>query len=184
MSFLCFWDTYDKKVGIDKCKTKWMLTPPTVREEIMIHLKKFIPNNRNKQYRPNPLTYLNQRKWEDELITELKEEVYIPTPTHELVDVQPTLQDHTGVREHARKQLERFYATGEINDLGNVIYDYLNKRGILRLSEQDKQEVRDTITKDAERRRTRFEEPYKGSIETDVKKELLRLYITANRVEL
>ncbi len=111
-------------------------------------------------------------------------ELYVPTPTHELVDVQPTIQDQTGVLEHARTQIELFYQTGEINDLGNIIYDYLEKQGILTLSEKRKEEISAPLIEEATRHRTRFEEQYTGSLNAEIKREWLRTFLNENKVEL
>jgi len=185
ITFEDFWNTYDKKVG-DKAKiqTKWTLLAMH-HEDIMIHLKKFIPSQRNKQYRPDPSTYLNQRRWENELILESKApEVYIPTSTHQLQEPRMLEPDATGVKEHARIQIEKFYETGEINDLGNIIYDYLEKQGILTLSDARKEEISAPLIEEATRHRTRFEEQYQGSLQAEIKREYLKVYLTENKVEL
>lgn len=181
IAFNDFWNTYDKKVG-DKAKiqTKWTLLAMH-HQDIMIHLKKFIPSQRNKQYRPDPSTYLNQRRWENEIISEDKPpEVYIPTPTHKLVDPIRLTQDTTGVATHAKTQIEHFYKTGEISDLGNVIYRYLLSKGIIDFTEQRKEEIAEPIRYEATRRRKRTEDAYVGNVESEIEKELLRVYLTEN----
>ena len=107
-------------------------------------------------------------------------EVYIPTPTHKLVDPIKLTQDTTGVATHAKKQIEKFYKTGEINDYGNVIYRYLLSQGIIDFTEQRKEEIAEPIRYEATRRRKRTEDAYVGNVESEIEKELLRVYLTEN----
>jgi len=68
-SFLDFWDRYDKKQDRPKCKKKWDKINQEAREKIMLHLEDYILSTPDKQYRKNPLTYLNSESWENEIIT-------------------------------------------------------------------------------------------------------------------
>ena len=63
-----FWNQYNKKVG-DKKKilAKWKRLPQKDRDEIFRTLPLFISSIRDKQYQPHPETYLNNRRWEDEI---------------------------------------------------------------------------------------------------------------------
>jgi hypothetical protein len=67
-SFLDFWDKYDKKQDKPKCEKKWEKIKQVAREKIMLHLEVYIPSTPDKQYRKNPLTYLNSESWENEII--------------------------------------------------------------------------------------------------------------------
>ncbi len=66
--FDIFWSLYNKKVG-DKsaCEKKWNNLKDTDRQQIIDTLPSFINTIEDKQYQPHPSTYLNQRRWEDEL---------------------------------------------------------------------------------------------------------------------
>ena len=184
-SFNSFWDFYDKKVGIDKCKPKWMLLSGETREKIMVHLKKFIPANRNKQFRPDPTTYINQRKWEDESV--VNEEVIV----HVYKDNSPKRIKDFKAREFDRKEwqmmvkekIQRFNTTGDytINDYGNVIYEHFIKRGILSLPDAIKEQIRGDLAFEATRKRTRFEDQYNGSLESDIKRAELKEFLTICR---
>jgi len=68
-SFLDFWDKYDKKQDRPKCEKKWEKINQEAREKIMLHLEDYILSTPDKQYRKNPLTYLNSESWENEIIT-------------------------------------------------------------------------------------------------------------------
>lgn len=79
-TFEHFWDRYDKKTGKPKCEKVWNKISQKDREEIMEHLKIYVPNTPDKKYRKNPYTYLNQKAWKDEIVsgstTEQKEQFY------------------------------------------------------------------------------------------------------------
>jgi len=62
-----FWNLYNKKIAKVKCEQKWKKLKNSEREEIMDTLPKFLAAIKDKQFQPHPYTYLNQRRWEDEL---------------------------------------------------------------------------------------------------------------------
>ena len=68
-SFDNFWNIYDKKQDRPKCEKKWEKINQEAREKIMLHLEDYILSTPDKQYRKNPLTYLNSESWENEIIT-------------------------------------------------------------------------------------------------------------------
>lgn len=63
-----FWNLYDKKVG-DKNKifNKWKHLTVNDRERIFTTLPTFLMNVKDKQYQPYPETYLNNKRWNDEI---------------------------------------------------------------------------------------------------------------------
>lgn len=61
-----FWDLYDKKVDRVKCEKKWNQLRPVEKSHILDHAPKYVKATPDKQYRKNPLTYLNSKTWEDE----------------------------------------------------------------------------------------------------------------------
>lgn len=67
--FDVFWNLYNKKVAKVKCEPKWNNLKDEEREKIIDTLPSFITSIRDKQYQPNPETYFNQRRWEDEIET-------------------------------------------------------------------------------------------------------------------
>jgi hypothetical protein len=62
-----FWYKYDKKVDRPKCELKWKKIKQADRENILSHLESYIPSTPEKEYRKNPLTYLNSQSWENEI---------------------------------------------------------------------------------------------------------------------
>lgn len=67
-SFNDFWDKYDKKEDRVKCEKKFQKINQGSREKIMQHLEAYILSTPDKQYRKNPITYLNNQAWENEVI--------------------------------------------------------------------------------------------------------------------
>ena len=70
VSFEEFWNLYDKKRGDkNKLRKKWESLKDSDREAIMNYLPKYIQSTPDKQYRKDPQTFLNNRSWEDEIIS-------------------------------------------------------------------------------------------------------------------
>lgn len=67
-TFEDFWNLYDLKVNKPKCEIKFKKISQGAREKIMEHLQEYIPNTPDKKFRKNPLTYLNNESWNDEII--------------------------------------------------------------------------------------------------------------------
>jgi hypothetical protein len=67
VQFNSFWDTYDKKVNKPKCEKKWLSLSESDRDAIMNNVKLYVKSTPDKKFRKDPLTYLNNRAWEDEI---------------------------------------------------------------------------------------------------------------------
>ena len=69
-SFNLFWSKYPKKVSKGKCQTKFTKLPQKDIDNILNNLDRYIAYKPFAEYNhPNPMTFLNQRRWEDELPT-------------------------------------------------------------------------------------------------------------------
>lgn len=68
--FEIFWEVYDKKIGSKpKLKKKWdSLTEPE-REAALEYIPGYVKATPDKKYRKNPETFLNNKSWNDEIIT-------------------------------------------------------------------------------------------------------------------
>lgn len=80
-----FWNEYIKKVGKADAEKKFRkaCTNENTFNQIMQALRKQnieSYSKREKQYVPNPSTWLNQRRWEDEIIQESKGNIVIEMP--------------------------------------------------------------------------------------------------------
>jgi len=66
--FCFFWDLYDKKVGAkDKCEKKYNSLTYEVKQKIFNTLPLFLKQFTEKQFQPYPETYLNNKRWNDEV---------------------------------------------------------------------------------------------------------------------
>lgn len=69
ISFDVFWDLYDKKVGNKKlCIQRWNKLTDDERQKIVDTLPQFKASIRDVQFLPYPEKYLNQQRWNDEII--------------------------------------------------------------------------------------------------------------------
>jgi DNA replication protein DnaD len=67
-SFEFFWSTYPNKVAKTKCKDKFMKLKESDIDKIVNTIKAYIAYKPFEDYNhPNPLTYLNQERWNDEI---------------------------------------------------------------------------------------------------------------------
>ncbi|AUS02148.1 protein of unknown function DUF4373 [Vibrio phage 2.095.A._10N.286.46.E10] len=67
--FAEFWDLYGKKVDSKKCESKFNKLTKKEIEEIFEVLPRYLQSTPDKQYRKNPLTWLNGKCWNDEVQT-------------------------------------------------------------------------------------------------------------------
>lgn len=62
-----FWDLYAKKVDSKKCEAKFKKLSVSDIDAIFSILPEYIKSTPDKQYRKNPLTWLNGKCWNDEI---------------------------------------------------------------------------------------------------------------------
>jgi len=70
VDFPSFWEAYPKKTGHKPCETKWAARNlDEIAEKIIAHVKTMSQTDdwtkEDGKYVPNPLTYINQNRWED-----------------------------------------------------------------------------------------------------------------------
>ena len=63
-----FWDSYDKKVGKPKCEKLWSKLTLEEKKACLLATPAYVASTPDKQFRKNPLTFLNQKAWNDEII--------------------------------------------------------------------------------------------------------------------
>lgn len=66
--FESFWLVYDKNVGKELSQKVWNSLTQSEKEAIMLTLPRYVESTPDKVYRKNPLTYLNGKHWEDEIV--------------------------------------------------------------------------------------------------------------------
>ena len=67
-TFNDFWDLYDKKTSKHKTELKWNKLKQKDKELIIDYLPGYIASKPDKQFRKDPVTFLNNESWNDELI--------------------------------------------------------------------------------------------------------------------
>ena len=108
--FLIFWDLYDKKIDQKKCIEKWHKLNDAEKQKIFETLPAYIKSKPDKQFRKNPLTYLNGRCWEDEIeIINLnnKPQSYTPEQLRDLEGYNKTRRQ----MKLAEKTMEEYLST-------------------------------------------------------------------------
>ena len=69
IDFLEFWNLYNKKVGSkDNCEKKWNKLEKEEQLKIIEILPSYINQFTDKQFQPFPETFLNQKRWDNEII--------------------------------------------------------------------------------------------------------------------
>lgn len=76
--FAEFWDLYGKKVGRPKCEKKFSKLTNTEIILLFTNLPLYIKSKPDKQYRKDPITWLNGKCWNDEVITNERHENNTP----------------------------------------------------------------------------------------------------------
>lgn len=62
-----FWDAYGKKVGLLACKKKFMKLDIDICQKCVDVTPKYVASTPDIKFRRNPLTWLNQGCWDDEI---------------------------------------------------------------------------------------------------------------------
>ena len=70
LEFDLFWNLYDKKTGKEKCEPKWNRLSLNDQNLILGYIPKYKISQPDKKFRKNPETFLNNKSWNDELISE------------------------------------------------------------------------------------------------------------------
>jgi hypothetical protein len=74
-----FWNLYDKKTGREKVLKKWSSLNAADHKAIIAAIPKYNKSTPDRKFRKDPLTYLNGRHWEDEIIIDRKEDSSVTT---------------------------------------------------------------------------------------------------------
>lgn len=80
--FDIFWNIYDKKVGRLECKAAWDKISKKERMKIMTNLEDYVTSTPDKKYRKDPINYLKNKVWQDEILiqTTTKQPVFENKP--------------------------------------------------------------------------------------------------------
>ena len=81
-SFNDFWETYDKKRGDkEKLKKKWETLKQSDKEKILEYIPQYKLAQPDKNFRKDPQTFLNNKSWNDEIITSKPNNLFQSNPT-------------------------------------------------------------------------------------------------------
>ena len=70
--FDVFWEKYNKKQDSKKCLDKWLKLSDSEINAALDKVDEYVKSTPDVQFRKNPLTWLNGKCWEDEIITPLQ----------------------------------------------------------------------------------------------------------------
>jgi len=69
IDFEIFWNLYNKKLGSkENCQKKWDKLPLEIQQKIIEILPEFLKTITDKQYQPYPETWLNEKRWNNEIV--------------------------------------------------------------------------------------------------------------------
>lgn len=95
-SFEEFWEDYEKKVGEkNKIAKKWEALKEEERLLIKEHVKSYKLSTPDKKFRKNPETYLNNKSWLDEIITE---STSVKSNVKQWINSEPPEYNSRGIR--------------------------------------------------------------------------------------
>ena len=66
-SFEQFWNTYGKKVDKKKAREQWMKLSEDDIKQLFAKLEGWLKNHSEVKYRPHPMRWIRDRRWEDEI---------------------------------------------------------------------------------------------------------------------
>jgi hypothetical protein len=66
--FNVFWDSFGKKQDLQKCQAKWSKLNEKEKNAALDKVAAYVHSTPDVQFRKNPLTWLNGKCWEDEII--------------------------------------------------------------------------------------------------------------------
>lgn len=69
IAFDDFRNLYDKKIDKDKCYKKWIKLSDVERAAALNHIPQYKLSQADKKFRKNPETYINNKAWNNEIIT-------------------------------------------------------------------------------------------------------------------
>ena len=86
-----FWISYDKKVDRKKAEKKFLKFPTKTCLEILEAVPRYVKSTPDKQFRKNPVTYLNNESWKNESI--------IPTTAKRLLKFNHAFEEEYSIQE-------------------------------------------------------------------------------------
>lgn len=86
-NFREWWEMYDKKRGKEKCYLKWKRLTQSEQNACIKATPAYVASTPDKTYRKDPLTYLNGKCWNDEIIMRDNGKSTSPDAAERLTDI-------------------------------------------------------------------------------------------------
>jgi hypothetical protein len=113
-SFDSFWSLYPNKVAKEKCLAKWKKLSKDDIDKIFATIKDFLANKPFETYTyPNPLTYLNQARWNDEIVKKGVKSLFLVSENTEVEKIYFKWQNDGSsieIRSVDKDKAEEFFA--------------------------------------------------------------------------
>jgi hypothetical protein len=88
--FEIFWNLYAKKIDRKKCEPKWERLTDNERTICIEKLPAYIQSTPDKKFRRDPETYLNNKSWENEIISPIPAKIDTPKTYDEMLKMAET----------------------------------------------------------------------------------------------
>ena len=179
-SFDTFWNTFDNKKSKDKAERKWNLMSAKDQTDCMDSLPSYIKSTPDRQFRKHPVTYLNQKCWNDKLYHNEGEGNLVvawakPKP---LSTYKPEVFERSEFISTLRRKIKGYYDSGKpITDFGGAVTTFLVKQCQMTIPKDIKQDIERDCIQEKERERNRFEDVYSGTIEGDTRDLCLKWWL-------
>jgi len=96
-TFDAFWSRYPRKVGKGAAQSRWRKLSPVERSAVMVALPEHVARWREMrtetQFIPHPATWLSQQRWEDQLATDARREMSMPSAVRHAADLLARLEN-------------------------------------------------------------------------------------------
>jgi len=66
--FKIFWTIYDKSVNKENTLIEWNKLDENTKDEILLYVPNYVKSKGNKRYQKDPLNFINDKTWNDEII--------------------------------------------------------------------------------------------------------------------
>ena len=76
-AFDMFWNLYDKKIDVTRCKKSFMNLSLSEMSEAIKGVKIYVESTPDKKYRKNASTWINNKSWQNEVVVDKKKNRYI-----------------------------------------------------------------------------------------------------------
>lgn len=176
-SFDLFWNLYAKKKSRDKVERKWYSMSVADQTACMDSLPSYIKSTPDKTFRKHPITYLNQKCWNDEIYTKGSSEENIlykmPEPTRTSPYQPPPFDPQKGKQFIVNKIKLAYEGKCNLHDVGSVYTRRLKRflecdPMLLDMIKKEVQEIVDYVPPN------RREEKIEINVELEVRNRVLR----------